>query len=499
MFENEVAFRNLHYSHSRFSLALARRLSFLILLMMVALTTASFAGSNFDRLAELPRVTVPSAMADTPAPGSIITVNAGGDLQSALDNTHCGGVVELQAGATSGCQDTGIPDASSGDVIPSTFFGMTLINTDDWPSVTFGELGKGTLVRWPYVEQTKGVYNWSTLDRWVFTANSHNVPFDWTHNDAPPWAVTDQTSCVLISGGLKSCSANVTDLSGFQDFITALATRYDGNHGHGRIGVYELYNEPETFFTGTMANLVAQTRTMYNAIKAADPNALIVGLGMTYPDRHFTSGGYMDQYWAAGGVKTLDAVSFHGYTHHNNDAPESVNTFVPYVKAALVRNGISSNTPIWDTEGSWGNLTEAGWNIDADQQIAWPARSYLLHWSNGVSRFYWYAWDGIDWGALSGPNKRPHPAALAYQQVYNWMVGATMSTPCAMAPDFTWTCDLTRPGGYEAQAVWNTLAPMSYVVPIQYTKSRDLTGAKVAIPPSGVVTIGSEPILLEAF
>ena len=332
---------------------------------------------------------------------------------------------------------------STTDVIPSTFFGMTLINTDDWPSVTFGELGKGTLVRWPYVEQTKGVYNWSTLDRWVFTANSHNVPFDWTHNDAPPWAVTDQTSCVLISGGLKSCSANVTDLSGFQDFITALATRYDGNHGHGRIGVYELYNEPETFFTGTMANLVAQTRTMYNAIKAADPNALIVGLGMTYPDRHFTSGGYMDQYWAAGGVKTLDAVSFHGYTHHNNDAPESVNTFVPYVKAALVRNGISSNTPIWDTEGSWGNLTEAGWNIDADQQIAWPARSYLLHWSNGVSRFYWYAWDGIDWGALSGPNKRPHPAALAYQQVYNWMVGATLSTPCA-ANGTVWTCGLSR-------------------------------------------------------
>src|SRR5882762_6066524 len=44
------------------------------------------AGSNFDGPAELPRVTVPSAMSDTPAPGSVITVNAGGDLQSALNN-----------------------------------------------------------------------------------------------------------------------------------------------------------------------------------------------------------------------------------------------------------------------------------------------------------------------------------------------------------------------------------------------------------------------------
>jgi len=58
------------------------------------------AGGNFDGPAELPRVTVPSAMTDTPAPGSVISVNAGGDLQSALNNAHCGDVIELQAGAT---------------------------------------------------------------------------------------------------------------------------------------------------------------------------------------------------------------------------------------------------------------------------------------------------------------------------------------------------------------------------------------------------------------
>jgi hypothetical protein len=58
------------------------------------------AGSNFDGPAELPRVTVPSAMSDTPAPGAVIAVNAGGDLQSALNNARCGDVVELQAGAT---------------------------------------------------------------------------------------------------------------------------------------------------------------------------------------------------------------------------------------------------------------------------------------------------------------------------------------------------------------------------------------------------------------
>ncbi len=58
------------------------------------------ANGNFDGPAELPRVTVASSMADSPAPGTIVPVNAGADLQAALNNAHCGDTLELQAGAT---------------------------------------------------------------------------------------------------------------------------------------------------------------------------------------------------------------------------------------------------------------------------------------------------------------------------------------------------------------------------------------------------------------
>ena len=95
-------------SHSRFSPALVPHRSILVVLLTVALTfaliftltTATFASSRYDGPAELPRVTVRSAMANTPALGSLITVNAGGDLQSALNNAQCGDVIQLQAGAT---------------------------------------------------------------------------------------------------------------------------------------------------------------------------------------------------------------------------------------------------------------------------------------------------------------------------------------------------------------------------------------------------------------
>ncbi len=63
-------------------------------------STSSTSTSGFDGPAELPRVLIPTAMANTPAPGTTITVNSGGNLQSALDNASCGDTILLQAGAT---------------------------------------------------------------------------------------------------------------------------------------------------------------------------------------------------------------------------------------------------------------------------------------------------------------------------------------------------------------------------------------------------------------
>src|SRR5207245_5407949 len=56
--------------------------------------------TGFDGPAELPRVYIQSAVTDTPAPGNIITVNAGGGLQNALNAANCGDTILLQAGAT---------------------------------------------------------------------------------------------------------------------------------------------------------------------------------------------------------------------------------------------------------------------------------------------------------------------------------------------------------------------------------------------------------------
>jgi hypothetical protein len=64
----------------------------------LTINPAQIAGT-FDGPAELPRVYVQSTMADTPAPGGVISVSKGGDFQQALNSAKCGDTIELQAGA----------------------------------------------------------------------------------------------------------------------------------------------------------------------------------------------------------------------------------------------------------------------------------------------------------------------------------------------------------------------------------------------------------------
>jgi len=70
-----------------------------VLTCVAVLSMAAAKNPEYDGPAELPRLTVSSAMVDTPATGSVITVAAGGNLQTALNNARCGDVIELEAGA----------------------------------------------------------------------------------------------------------------------------------------------------------------------------------------------------------------------------------------------------------------------------------------------------------------------------------------------------------------------------------------------------------------
>jgi hypothetical protein len=122
-----------------------------------------------------------------------------------------------------------------------------------------------------------------------------------------------------------------------------------------------------------------------------------------------------------------------------------------------------------------------------------------LQWSKNVDRVLWYAYDGEPkWGRLIDTAGNLLPQGVAYRETYKWIVGATLTQLCAQDHNGTWTCSLTRPGGYKAQIAWNSNAGRSvtFNAPSQMTEYRDLSGVVHPIV-GGKVQVQNLPILLE--
>ena len=405
--------------------------------------------------------------------------------------------------------------------IPTTLFGQTYFDpVGNWPFppiLSTGSLGKGTGVTWHYLQSSSScpsspcsTFDWYATDKYTAAAASHGVDFFYAFDNVPRWAVANTLTCGHNGNSSDQCTGMVSNLSDFTNYVTALVQRYDGNHGHGRIFIYEIWNEPTNpqDWTDTAANLAILGKEAVRIIRAND-----AAQGLSPPTIITTpSGGsnflgsFMDAYVAQGGSPgDFDAVSLHDYFAVDGGSScgglavpcaEAIIGDATAHKSQMNRHGLSGK-PIFDTEGGFGNPADYG-QLTSAQQVAFVARWYLLHWSNGISRMMWYAMDNRAWGTLctGGPPCTLNAAGVAYNQTYNWLVGRTMSTPCS-AKGTIWTCGLTGGSGYVAQAVWNTAGNSSYNVPSPYVQYRDLAGSTTATSPSSSITIGIQPLLLE--
>ena len=394
------------------------------------------------------------------------------------------------------------PGGNSGGLAAS-FFGMTIGDAASYPpsNVPIGAIGHPTRLAWGNIEVSKGSFQWSFYDTFVGRAFNHGVPFMMTFGSTPSWALADQSSC---TGPI--CTAPPDNIQDWIDFVTAVVNHYNGVQAP-HIKYYELWDEANqsTFWTGTQAQLVSLAQAAYPIIHQ-DAASLLLTPSVT--GNLSVANTWMQGYLQAGGNKYADGGTFHGYLSPNGTSPypfpedntssygdivTRANTF----RATFDANGLAGK-PMFDSEGSWGqsNIT------DPDQQAAWLARWYILQAGAGVSAAYWFSWgdsnlggtSGQQWGAIANPDGTPNQAGIAYGQVYDWLVGATIS-PCARAADDTWTCALSRSGGYQGQIVWNHSTTQSYQAPAQFKRSRDLAGNVATI--SGAVSIGSKPILSE--
>jgi len=145
----------------------------------------------------------------------------------------------------------------------------------------------------------KGQYDWSTSDRIVQQVEDFGLKLLVRVDHQPDWA-----------------GAPPGNINAFADFLSAMASRY-----RGRIAAYQVWNEPNLAREwGNKAPSAAEYTQMlqkaYQAIKKADPNAVVISAGMApttelsqraVPDTRFIQSMY-----DAGAKSYFDMLGAHG-------------------------------------------------------------------------------------------------------------------------------------------------------------------------------------------
>jgi hypothetical protein len=389
-------------------------------------------------------------------------------------------------------------------LLPS-FFNMSINQrTSPWPTKMGAKLGGVRLMtatmKWSDLNIAQGVYDWSNFDTWLSTTQANGQDVLFTVYNTPAWASSNPTAvCAATTGGCYPPLDLNADGTGtnqhFKDFVSALIK----HAGAGKIKYLEIWNEPNitTEWMGTYAQLVRMAKDAYTVAKGIDPKILISSPPETGDGKNSLYMNWLGNFLAAGGGQYVDTIDFHGYAYKT---AEDLAVRINNLRAITTIYGQQSK-PVFDTEGSWGVFSKM---TDPDQQAAFVGRQYLLQIASQINRFYFFGWDYGNTGDLyNTSNGKLTLAGIAYQQIYQWMQGATPTAPCK-ASGAVWTCNFTRPNGYQAMAVWNSsqtclntlCTTLQFTVPIGYIQYRDLSGTLKTVTGSQI-PLGLKPILFE--
>ena len=409
------------------------------------LTVAELLAANPDiRNANLlyanQRITIPTsaAVSDDPQPDSQ-------PVNETTDDVSSGEMIEtLPIAAVEYGLEANILDQDS----------VSLTNNID----TLGVQWVKQVVSWRDIEPIAGEINFDALDQMIASLQAQDRQILLTVTAAPDWARSIQEE-----------NGPPDNFEDFAAFVSTLASRYAG-----QVAAYQIWNEPNlrsrwksTVHPISAASYVELLRQAHDAIKAADPDALVISAGLAptgfndalnaevgnleinaVDDRIFLSGMY-----AEGGAGQVDAIGAHpiGWanppdamccdpsegveTHFDNPHFYFLNTLQDYRQIQLA-NG-DSTTPIWVTKFGWGTSEDIG-TIDPinvftaytslEEQAQYTARAFDIGMSLGyVGPMFAFNLNGCQapgddgpsscYYSLLGPDGSPRPVFETIQNI----------------------------------------------------------------------------------
>jgi hypothetical protein len=260
------------------------------------------------------------------------------------------------------------PFGIHGDVIDKTLANL---------GVKWIRLGRARL-NWDRVEEQKGKFDWREHDLLLNNPEAENYCFLLNVSGCPAWASSlkgmtfeqmtakyktnpESFNTMVVShyGGLEGMrrafmsealhiKAAPSDWADYRNFITEILKRYGK-----KITALEISNEVDGLngFFGSPEEYTELLKQAYETAKQINPGIIIVGIAGA---SHFAP--YSKAVMDAGGLKYMDACSFHFYVptkYPESGAPEGahIGETMALIKKTMEKNG--KTVPVWNTEWGW--------------------------------------------------------------------------------------------------------------------------------------------------
>ncbi|WP_165423050.1 glycosyl hydrolase [Ktedonosporobacter rubrisoli] len=289
-------------------------------------------------------------------------------------------------------------------------YGFTTVNADATLIALYRQMGICWVRYQIHVKSMLsggGIY-WGTLDSVVALMNSAGI-----HLDVPIQCF--QGSCFK--------TPSIPTPAEMASFASQIATRYNGQNGHGYIDSFEIgneeYDQNRKFAIDDYGPIL---KAGYQAIKAASPHAQ-VGMYGTFPSNPFRTMAVLESIFEAGFGQYMDFMNFHYYNQGLDPRVDADSTHPSFdhkwqlMHTIATRYGFASK-PIWVTEIGWPLRPMDGRSaVTPDQQAQYLTYVTDQSANSGViQKIFWYT---IDYGYQPNniyPPSGPMPAFYALKE-----------------------------------------------------------------------------------